>query len=59
MRLKIDVKQIDVKKILPLLGGALTLAGVVVSNKIDANNRNDMKAEIKDEVLKELLPKKD
>lgn len=51
--------KIDAKKILPLLGGALTLAGVVVSNKIDANNRNDMKDQIKDEVLKDLLQKKD
>lgn len=53
------MKKIDAKKLLPLLGGALTLAGALVSNKIDSNNRNEMKAEIKDEVLKELLQKKD
>lgn len=55
--MKIDFSKFNAGKLLPLLGGVLTLAGMVVSNKIDANNRNDMKAELKDEIVKDLLEK--
>lgn len=55
--MKIDIKKFDVKKLLPLVGGALTLAGMVVSNAIDSNNRESLKSELKDEILKDLQTK--
>lgn len=56
--MKIDKKALA-KNGLPLLGGLLTLAGMFVSNKVDSNNRNDMKAELKSEILEDLLKKND
>lgn len=50
--------KIDLKKVLPMVGGALTLAGMFVSSKIDSNNRNDLKEELKKEVLAELTSDK-
>lgn len=48
----------DAKKLLPLASMGLGLLGMVVSNITDANNRNNMKAEIKEELAKELLNNK-
>lgn len=56
--MKIDKKALA-KNGLPLVGGLLTILGMVVSNKVDANNRNDMKAELKTEILDDLLKKND
>lgn len=58
MKINIDKKALA-KNGLPVLGGLLTLLGMVVSNKVDANNRNDMKAELKTEILDDLLKKND
>jgi hypothetical protein len=51
--MKIDKKAI-VKNGLPLLAGLLSLAGMAVSQKIDGNNRNDMKEELRKEILEDL-----
>lgn len=45
----------NAKKLLPVLGGVLTLAGVVVNNVIDSNNRNDLKNETVKEATAEVL----
>ena len=45
----------DAKKLLPVLGGVLTLSGVVVNNVIDSNNRNDLKNETVKEATAEVL----
>lgn len=50
--------KVDPKKVLPIVGGLLSVAGVVISNVIDTNNRKTMKSEIKDEILKEMLSDK-
>lgn len=48
----------DANKLLPLASMGLGLLGMVVSNITDTNNRNNMKAEIKEELAKELLNNK-
>lgn len=53
MKINIDKKAIA-KNGLPVLGGLLTLLGMVVSSKIDSNNRSDMKQEILGEVMDSL-----
>lgn len=49
---------IDPVKLLPILGGILTVTSMIVSNKIDSNNRNSMKKEIKEEIMRDLADNK-
>lgn len=44
----------DANKVLPVAVTLLGLAGTLLSNKVDANNRKALKLELKDELLKEL-----
>lgn len=44
----------DATKLLPVAVMLLGAAGTLLSNKVDANNRKAMKAELKEELLKEL-----
>lgn len=48
----------DSKKVLPVVSMVIGAAGMLLSNKIDSNNRENMKAELKEELLKDLLEKK-
>ena len=47
----------DPKKLLPVASLVLGLAGTLISNKIQANERETMKAELKEELMKDLLNK--
>lgn len=44
----------DATKILPITVTLLGVLGTVLSNKVDSDNRKAMKAELKEELLKEL-----
>lgn len=48
----------DASKLLPVAVMLLGAAGTLLSNKVDSNNRKAMKAEIKEELIKELSKKK-
>lgn len=50
------MKKIDVSKILPIVVGALNIAVMVLSNVIDTNEKQAMKNELKEEILKDLNP---
>lgn len=50
--------KINPAKVLPIAVTALGLASSLISNKVDANNRKTMKAELKDELLKEIMKEK-
>lgn len=50
-------KKIDAKKVWGLASIAVTIVGAVVSNKTQANERMALKAELKEEILKDLQPK--
>lgn len=44
----------DTTKVLSIASTILGVAGVLLSNKVDANNRKTMKSELKKELLEEL-----
>ena len=46
-------------KALPLLASVLTVASMIVDHKRQSVDRNELKAELKTEVLKELLSNED
>lgn len=46
--------KVDPAKILSVTVTILGIAGTLLSNKVDSNNRRAMKAELKEELLKEL-----
>lgn len=46
--------EIDPAKVLSVTVTVLGIAGTLLSNKVEGNNRKKMKAEIKDELVKEL-----
>jgi hypothetical protein len=46
--------EIDPAKVLSVTVTVLGIAGTILSNKVDGNNRKKMKAEIKEELVKEL-----
>jgi hypothetical protein len=50
--------KIDSKKLLSGASLVLGIAGMLVSNKVQANDRNTMKSELKEELLKEMLENK-
>ena len=52
-----ELKKINVAKVLPVVVTALGVVGTLLSNKVEANNRKELKAELKDELLKELSKK--
>ena len=49
--------KIDGAKALSIGVTILGVVGTLLSNKVDANNRKEMKSEIKDELIKELKTK--
>ncbi len=46
--------KMDMTKLLPVAVTLLGVAGTLLSNKVDSNNRKTMKAELKEELMKEL-----
>lgn len=48
----------DTSKLLPVVVMVLGAAGTLLSHKVDSNNRETMKTELKEELLKELTKKK-
>lgn len=50
--------KIDGAKVLSLAVTLLGVAGTLLSSQVEANNRKAMKAEIKEELTKELLKEK-
>lgn len=46
--------EIDPAKVLSVTVTVLGIAGTLLSNKVEGNNRKKMKAEIKGELMKEL-----
>ena len=48
----------DTAKALSITVTVLSVAGTLLSNKVDSDNRKAMKAELKRELLKELSKKK-
>lgn len=52
-------KKPDAATALSVLVTILGVAGTLLSSKVDSNNRKAMKAELKDELLKELSSKND
>ena len=57
MNVKNLIKKIDASKALSIFVVGLGVAGSLLSTKVDANNRKEMKNELKDELLKELSEK--
>jgi hypothetical protein len=55
--MKIKNLEIKPEKLLPLASAVLGIAGMFVSNAIQANEKKALKAELKDEILKDLGPK--
>lgn len=51
------VKKVDAKKIWGVASVAVTIIGAVISNKNQEAERSALKAELKEEILKEVLPK--
>lgn len=47
--------KMDPTKVLSIASTVLSIAGMLLSNKIDSNNRKTMKSELKEEIMKELL----
>lgn len=47
--------KMDPTKLLSIGVTILGIAGTLLSNKVDANNRKNMKSELKEEIMKELL----
>lgn len=47
--------KIDMTKVLTIVASGLAIAGTLLSNKIDSNNRKAMKSELKDEIIKEII----
>lgn len=56
--MKLGKLEFDAKKILPVASFVLGIAGMLVSNQVQANERSNMKSEIKNELVKELLENK-
>ena len=52
-----DIK-FDTSKLLPMAVAALGIAGTLLSNKVDANNRKTMKDELRKELLDEITKAK-
>ena len=54
-----NIKNLEIKpeKILPIASTILGIAGMLVSNAVQANEKKALKAELKDEILKDLQPK--
>lgn len=46
------------EKLLPVASAVLAVAGMVVSNAVQANEKKMLKAELKDELMKDLLSDK-
>lgn len=46
--------KIDSKKALKVVGMAISVAGLLISNLVNKNDRDDLKNELKDEILKEV-----
>ena len=53
--MKIKEIKIDPAKVLSVTVTALGVAGTLLATKVQANERKAMKAELKDELMKELL----
>jgi len=51
------LKKVDLGKVAAVTSTIIGVAGVLLSNVVEKNNRNDMKAQLKDEILKELANK--
>lgn len=51
--------KIDSKKALKVGSTVIGIAGLLIGNLVDKNDRNDMKAELKDEILKEMSKPKE
>ena len=47
--------KLDTTKVLSIAVTLLGIAGTVLSNKVESDNRKAMKSELKDELMKELL----
>lgn len=47
-------EKVNLGQVTAVASTVLGVAGVLLSNVVDKNNRADMKAELKDEILKEL-----
>lgn len=46
--------KIDSKKVLKVGGMVISVAGLLISNLVNKNDRDDLKNELKDEILKEM-----
>lgn len=58
MDIKNLISKIDGKKVLSIGVTVLGIAGTLLSSKVDSNNRETLKAQLKDELLQELSKKK-
>lgn len=47
--------KMDATKVLSIAVTVLGIAGTLLSNKVESNNRKNMKSELKEEIMKELL----
>lgn len=56
--MKFDKLKIDSTKALSLIVTALGVVGTLLASKVQSNDRKAMKAELKDELLKELTQDK-
>ena len=58
MDIKKLISKIDGKKVLSVGVTFLGVAGTLLSSKVDSNNRETLKAQLKEELLQELSKKK-
>ena len=59
MDIKNLISKVDGKKVLSVAVTGLGLALTLLNNKVESNNRQALKDELKDELLKELTSKQD
>ena len=57
--MKIKNLEIKPEKLLPIVSAVLGIAGMFISNAMQANEKKVLKAELKDEILKDLQSKND
>jgi hypothetical protein len=58
MDIKNLISKIDGKKVLSIGVTVLGVAGTLLSTKVDSNNRETLKAQLKEELIQELSKKK-
>ena len=56
--MKIDMSKFNASKLVPVALVGLGLLETVLSNKKQADERNALKAELRDEIMKEIVDKK-